>query len=58
MTVYVNPRPQPMRLVLADGTEQTVAAWGMVRLETAVARVEPADQPKRTDSPARSGGPE
>jgi hypothetical protein len=29
MSTYVNPRPQPVRLVLSDGSERTVRAWGL-----------------------------
>ena len=32
MSTYVNPRPQPVRLVLSDGSERTVRAWGLVFL--------------------------
>ena len=42
MSTYVNPRPQPMRLVLSDGSERTVGAWGLAFLPDAV-RVERAE---------------
>ena len=29
MSTYVNPRPQPVRLVLSDGSERTIRAWGL-----------------------------
>ena len=32
MSTYVNPRPQPVRLVLSDGSERTVGAWGLAFL--------------------------
>ena len=32
MSTYVNPRPQSVRLVLSDGSERTVRAWGLAFL--------------------------
>ena len=29
MSTYVNPRPQPVRLVLSDGSKRSVRAWGL-----------------------------
>ena len=36
MSTYVNPRPQPVRLVLSDGSERTVRAWGLAFVPDAV----------------------
>jgi hypothetical protein len=36
MSTYVNPRPQPVRLVLSDGTERTVRAWGLAFVPDAI----------------------
>jgi len=43
LKTLVNPSPRPIRLVLEDGTEHVVPAWGMVRLDQQVERVEPVD---------------
>ena len=42
MSTYVNPRPQPVRLVLSDGSERTVGAWGLALLPDSL-RVERAE---------------
>jgi hypothetical protein len=61
MSTYVNPRPQPVRLVLSDGTERTVRAWGLAFLPDSVHLVraefdqEAARQPVASaTSPAKS----
>ena len=36
MSTYVNPRPQPVRLMLSDGSERTVRAWGLAFVPDAV----------------------
>ena len=36
MSTYVNARPQPVRLVLSDGSERTVRAWGLAFVPDAV----------------------
>jgi hypothetical protein len=29
MSTYVNPRPQPVRVKLSDGSQRIVGAWGL-----------------------------
>jgi hypothetical protein len=36
MSTYVNPRPQSVRLVLSDGSERSVGAWGLAFLPETV----------------------
>jgi hypothetical protein len=49
MSTYVNPRSQPVRLVLSDGSERTVRAWGLAFLPDSlhVERAEYEDLPAR-----------
>ena len=56
MSTYVNPRPQPVRLNLSDGSERTVRAWGLAFLPDSLQLVRAEfDQPQQRQpvKPAR-----
>ena len=62
MSTYANPRPQPVRVVLSDGSERLVGPWGfaflpdslhMVRAELAIDS-HPSKRVKRTGAAATS----
>jgi hypothetical protein len=36
MSTYVNARPQPVRVVLSDGSERVVGPWGLAFLPESV----------------------
>jgi hypothetical protein len=59
MSTYVNPRPQPVRLVLSDGSERTVRAWGLAFLPDAlqVQRAEFEDLAERHPAAALGARP-
>ena len=47
MSTYVNPRPQPVRVQLSDGSERIVGPWGLAFLPDTLHMVsaEYADHP-------------
>jgi hypothetical protein len=52
MSTYVNPRPQPVRLVLSGGSERTVSAWGLAFLPDSVRLVRAEfEQPQQQGEP-------
>ena len=52
MSTYVNPRPQPVRLLLSDGSERTVGAWGLAFLPDSVRLVRAEfEQPQPQGAP-------
>ena len=58
MSTFVNPRPQPVRVFLSDGSHRTVGPWGLVFLPETLrmtgaeyAEREQSEQRERTAGP-------
>lgn len=56
MRTLVNPRPHPVRLVLSDGTERTVGAWGLAFVPERDARGESMEVERAEYLPGQDEG--